>query len=242
MIDEEKIGGAEVKKGVPLIGPDAARRKRMVEILQGFLEDKVSLAELRGISKEKLFLLAEAGYVKFKHGRVEEAEKIYQALIILDHRNSYYHSVMGAIHQKLSKPVEAILEYSRAIQIDNKDIASFVNRGEIYLRHRNYRKAAEDFRTAILLDKSGRNMWANRSRSLVIALKRSLEAQKQKGVLRKGVTPSEPMDEEAREFGTVPKAATPAPPTREKATPASRRPGPAAGRSAPQVKKPTDKK
>lgn len=224
MADETKTGNtASGKRSVPLIGPNAARRKRVVELLHAFLEDRVSIAELQGISKEKLFLLAEAGYVKFKHGRVDEAEKIYQALIMLDHRNAYYHSVMGAIHQRRDRPVEAILEYSRAIQIDKDDISCFVNRGEIYLRHKNYRKAAEDFRQAIVMDTTGLNMWANRSRSLVIALKRSLEAQKGKRIIKRperklGV----PKDAAARESESFPKPATPAPPSRRRATPKSR--------------------
>jgi tetratricopeptide (TPR) repeat protein len=223
------------EKNVPFVGPNAARKKRIVELLHGFLQDKVSLAELRGISKEKLFLLAEAGYIKFKHGRVEEAEKIYQALIVLDHRNGYYHSVMGAIHQKKDRPVEAILEYSRAIQIDSADLSCYVNRGEIYLRHRNYRKAAEDFRQAIVMDKSGRDMWANRSRSLVIALKRSLEAQRKKKPLKPRIAKrATPVDAAARDSQSVPKAGTPTPPTPKRATPQPRK-------KVPRVKKTTKK-
>jgi tetratricopeptide (TPR) repeat protein len=88
--------------------------------------------------------------------------------------------MMGAIMQKKKRPVEAILEYTRALQINGKDISTLVNRGEIYLRHRNFKKAAEDFKNAILLDMSGRNLWANRARSLVIALKRSMDAGKKK--------------------------------------------------------------
>ncbi len=164
------------KSRTPIVDPNPQRRKRLVEILNGFFEDKISLAELRGYSKEQLFTLAETGYIKFKHGRVDEAEKIYQSLIVLDHRNSYFHSIMGAIHQKKKRPVEAILEYSQAIQIDRADVTSYVNRGEIYLRHKNFRRAAEDFRQAILLDPSGRSLWANRARSLVIALKRQVDA------------------------------------------------------------------
>ena len=170
---------AESKKessASPIIDPNPERRKQVLEKLNAFLEDKVSLAELRGVSKEQLYLLAEAGYVKLKHGRLDEAEKIFQGLIVLDHRNAYFHAGMGAVHQQKKKPVEAILEYSTALTTDAKDITSLVNRGEIYLRHKNYRKAAEDFRSAILLDMSGRNLWANRARSLVIAIKRSMEA------------------------------------------------------------------
>lgn len=218
MAEDIKTSKSEGSKAVPLLTPDPARRKRLVEILNAFLEDKVSMAELQGISREKLFLLAEAGYVKFKHGRTEEAEKIYQALIVLDHRNGYFHSVMGAIHQKKNRPVEAILEYTRAIQLDRSDISCFVNRGEIYLRHRNFRKAAEDFRQAIVMDKSGRNLWANRSRSLVIALKRSLEARGRPKKISRKPRPTG-KDAAAKDSGAAPKSATPTAPTPERATP-----------------------
>lgn len=167
---------AKEKHGSEILDPNPARRKKLLEKLYGLLEDKVSLAELRGISREQLSLLAEMGYVKLKHGRADEAEKIFQGLILLDHRNAYFHAGMGAVHQQKKKPVEAILEYSNALTINTKDVTCLVNRGEIYLRHKNYRKAAEDFRSAILLDMSGRNLWANRARSLVIAIKRSMEA------------------------------------------------------------------
>lgn len=159
----------------PIVDPTPQRRKRLIEKLYRFLEDKVCLAELKGIKREQLHMLADTGFVKLKHGRLDEAEQIFKALLLLDHRSGYFHAAMGAIHQKCFRPVEAIFEYSTAVALNPKDIASLVNRGEIYLRHKNFRKAAEDFRSAILLDLSGRNLWANRARSLVIALKRSLE-------------------------------------------------------------------
>ncbi len=163
-----------------IIDPTPARRKHVTELLYAFFEDKVSLAELKGISREQLYQLADYGHVKFKHGRIEEAEQVYQCLILLDHRNAYFHGMMAAVHQKKERHVEAIMEYTTALQINSRDISSYVNRGEIYLRHRNYKKAAEDFRNAILLDRSGSNLWANRARSLVIALKRSIEKEGRK--------------------------------------------------------------
>lgn len=161
--------------GSPISDPTPDRYRRLTGIFQDFLNNKVSIAELRGMSRQKLFRLAEAGHIKFKYGRVDEAEKIFDALLILDHRNAYFHAVMAAIHQKKGRVVQSIVEYSKALQINSKDMASFVNRGEIFLRNRDYRRAAEDLRSAILLDTSGRNLWANRARSLVIALKRNLE-------------------------------------------------------------------
>lgn len=158
----------------PITDPTPDRRRRLTRLLQDFLADKVSIAELRGMSRQKLYRLAETGHVKLKYGRVDDAEKIFEALLILDHRNAYFHAVMGAIHQKKGRIVQSIVEYSRALQINMKDVASFVNRGEIFLRNKDFRRAAEDLRSAILLDTSGRNLWANRARSLVIALKRSI--------------------------------------------------------------------
>lgn len=160
-----------------IIDPNPERRKRILERMNAFLEDKISLAEFRGISKSQMQLLTETGFIKLKHGRLDEAERIFQALLLLDHRNAYFHAAMGAIHQKRHKPVEAIFEYSSALSIDQKDTASLINRGEIYLRHKNFKKAAQDFKAAILLDPSGRNLWANRARSLVIAIKRSMESE-----------------------------------------------------------------
>lgn len=175
MAEESAI---QQQKRTQILDPTPARRKRLTELLLAYLDDKVSLAELKGLSRDQLFQLSEAGFVKFKHGRLDEAEKIYQGLIVLDHRNAYFHAMMGAIHQRRDRPIEAILEYSQTLKLDRKDVSAYVNRGEIYLRHRNYKKAAEDFRNAILLDMSGSNLWANRARSLVIAIKRSIEADK----------------------------------------------------------------
>jgi len=175
MTDENKIESAK-RTQTQIIDPTPARRKRTTELLMAFLEDKVSLAELKGISREQLFQLSDAGFVKFKHGRMDEAEKIFQGLIVLDHRNAYFHAMMGAVHQKRDRPIEAIMEYTQAVKLNVKDVSAYVNRGEIYLRYKNYRKAAEDFRNAILLDSAGADLWANRARSLVIAIKRSIEA------------------------------------------------------------------
>ena len=180
---EEEI--SKEQKQTQIIDPNPDRRKHLIELLYGYLEDRISLAELKGITREQLFQLAEAGHIRFKHGRFDEAEKIYQGLIVLDHRNAYFHSMMGAIHQKRQRTVEAIVEYSQALRLNRRDKASYVNRGEIYLRHKNYRKAAEDFRTAILLDPQGGNLWANRARSLVIAIKRSMDADRRAPVPRR---------------------------------------------------------
>lgn len=162
----------------PILDPNPERRRHLTQILGRVADGQLSLADLKGFSKKKLFQLAETGYVKFKYGRLSEAKEIFGGLAKIDHRNYYYHSVLGGIYQKEKNFVDAVVEYTQALRLYPKDTASLVNRGEIYLRHRNYKKAALDFRNAILLDATGRNLWANRARSLVIAIKRNLDMKK----------------------------------------------------------------
>lgn len=158
-----------------VLDPSPERRRHLTELFFKFAANKITPGDLLGIPRKKLLRLAEVGYLKFKYGRYQEALKIFEPLAAVEKRNYYYHTALGGVYQKLGRFVDSVVEYSRALQLNPKDICSFVNRGEIYLRHKNFKRAAEDFRQAIVLDGTGKNLWSNRARSLVIALKRNLE-------------------------------------------------------------------
>jgi hypothetical protein len=94
-----------------------------------------------------------------------------------------------------------------------------VNRGEIYLIHKNFKKAAEDFRSVILLDPVGKNKYANRARSLVIAIKRNLQLQKEKAAVKAGTAKAPPGARLSAPRPAAPKLPMPGmgrPPTRPK--------------------------
>lgn len=175
--EETRHPFTEEEKG-RVLDPNPERRRYLTEIFHKFVTRKISAADLIGLPKKKLSRLAEIGYVKYKYGRYPEALQIFKTLATLDSLNTYYHTALGGVYQKLGQYVDSVISYSRALQMNPKDLCPYVNRGEIYLKHKNYRKAADDFRNAILLDPNGANLWANRARSLVIALKRSLELRK----------------------------------------------------------------
>lgn len=158
--------------------PNPDRIRYLADLLYRFCTNKLSAADIARMSRKSLHTLVEVGYNKFKHGRTDEALEIFDALARVDHKNYYHRSMLGGIYQKKKRWIEAVANYSMALVIQPKDIAAYVNRGEIFLRHEKFKKAAEDFRAAITLDKAGKNLWANRARSLVIALKRNLEAKK----------------------------------------------------------------
>lgn len=177
-----------------VLDPNPERRRYLTEIFYKYVTRKISRADLMGLSKKKLSRLAEIGYVKYKYGRYPDALQVFKTLATLDNINPYYQIALGGVFQKLNRHVDAVISYTRALQLNPKDLCPHVNRGEIYLKHRNYKKAAEDFRNAILLDPNGRNLWANRARSLVIALKRSLELKKraQQAAMSQTRRPSHP--------------------------------------------------
>ncbi len=134
---------------------------------QNFVEGDGTWAQMQGIPPELLFDVAERGYLKFKSGRLKEAEDIFLGLSYLDHKTAYYHTALGAIHQKQKKILEALAEYTVAIELNPEDITAYANRGEIYYSIGQYEEALKNFEVAINLDQSGKDPWANRARFLM---------------------------------------------------------------------------
>ncbi|MBL7685651.1 MAG: hypothetical protein JNK65_06430 [Deltaproteobacteria bacterium] len=163
-----------------ILDPTPQRKKYVIELLYRFFNKEITYAQLTGIPQKELYQMAEMGHIKLIYGRVDDAKQIFECLVKLDPRNFYYHASLGTVYQKIKKFVEAVFEYTEALRYNPDDLASLVHRGEVYLLHKNFRKAAEDFRSAILKDPNGRNNYANRARSLVIAIKRNLQLQKDK--------------------------------------------------------------
>ncbi len=171
--------GAEDKASSRLIDPTPQRKKYVIDLLYKFMTDQISYSQLAGVSQKELYTLSEVGHIKLKHGRVDEAKKIFECLVRIDSKNPFYYACLGSVFHKMGNFVDAVYQFSEALKLKKDDCSSLVNRGEIYLVHKNYKKAAEDFRAAILIDPEGKNRHANRARSLVIAIKRNIQAQKE---------------------------------------------------------------
>ncbi len=132
-----------------------------------YVRGEITLAELEGIDEGQLYTIAEIGYVLMEEGKLEEARKIYEGLIELSPNESYFHSVLGAIYQRLNNNEKALNEYDRAISLNPDDIPSIVNSAEILLHTGKLLESSERLKKAIFLDKSGNDPWAMRARALV---------------------------------------------------------------------------
>lgn len=140
-----------------------------------YVHGEITLAELEGINEDQLYTIAEIGYVLMEEGRYEEARKIYEGLIELSPQDSYFHSVLGAIYQRMNDNDNALKEYERAISLNPEDIPSIVNSAEILLHTGKLLEASERLKKAILLDKSGNDPWAMRARALVVIISNILK-------------------------------------------------------------------
>ena len=149
-----------------------AEVERGVKKVEDFIDGKMGWAELFNFTPEMLFQMAEFGFMQFKQGRYQDAERVFKSLTLLDFNNAYYHSVMGSILQRQKRYGEAIAEYTQALELDPKDVVALVNRGEIFMRHGLNDDAAGDFQHAIDADPEGTDRFANRARMLLQQLAR----------------------------------------------------------------------
>ncbi|HCU25829.1 MAG TPA: hypothetical protein DF383_12495 [Deltaproteobacteria bacterium] len=131
-----------------------------------FIDGDATWAQVQGIPRQMLMDIAERGYLKFKSSRFKEAELLFKGLSLLDHKTAYYHTALGAIYQKQDNYLDALAEYTVAIEIDPEDTTAYVNRGEVYYLLGLEQEPLQDFESAIRLDSAGKDPWANRARFL----------------------------------------------------------------------------
>lgn len=167
----------EELKGVPQDVIEAGAQ-RVIDFIKG----KLSWAEIFNVTPETMKQMAELGYLKFQAGRLEEAERFFKVLAILDSKNSYFRSMLGSILQRQKRYGEAVVQYTEAVDLNPHDIVSLVNRGEIFMQHGWLNDAEADFSKAVSLDPKKENKWGNRARLFMAQIteirKRRKEAKK----------------------------------------------------------------
>lgn len=139
------------------------------ENIPKYLQGKMTLAQLMGVTIDEAYALAEYAYTMFEQGRSREARKIVESLVVQNPKDPYMHTLLGAIYWKLDMPEEAVEEYGYAIELDPDSIPALTNRGEILLQNGELDHAMADLKAAIELDPEGKHPSAARARALATA-------------------------------------------------------------------------
>jgi tetratricopeptide (TPR) repeat protein len=135
----------------------------------------MTLRELNAVTGPEMLQLALIGFRFYEEGKYEEAKTIFHGLVTLDPKESYYHSALGAVYLALDDLEQAERFCNQAIGLNSKEIASYVNRGEVFLRKGMVLEAAQDFKKAVDLDPQGKDPLTSRARVLAAAALETIE-------------------------------------------------------------------
>ena len=213
----------EKKSNKPVFTPDYEKVLYTPDRVEKWLKGEISLQQLTAISGPEMLQMAMVGFRMYEQGRYGEAKMIFQGLITLDPKESYFLTALGAVYLAEDNLDDAKLYLDRSIEVNPKELAAFVNRGEVHLRRGKVLEAAQDFSKAVELDPTGKDPLTMRAKVLAAAALEAIEVAQAKAS-------GKPLPAKA---APAAKAAAPA-----KAPPAKAAPPPVKAPPPAQAKKP----
>lgn len=168
-----KLEAAAKKLGMKLLNWEPER-------LANFIGGNLTIAQLENISKEKLYDMASVAYRLMTQGRLEDAEKIFAGLSVMDPYDAYFQLVLGSIAQRKGIPEVAEKHYTRSLEIDQNNPATYANRGEVRLLLKKFPEAISDFSEAVSRDKEGADPASMRARVMLVAISNKVQDVKSK--------------------------------------------------------------
>ncbi|MBC7794360.1 MAG: tetratricopeptide repeat protein, partial [Clostridia bacterium] len=146
------------------------------ESVRKFLFGEITWGQLHAVTKNDAYLFAQHAYAQYESGRYFDARKVFQALVIIDPYDSYYHMMHGACFQMLDERDAAIDEYTAAIQLDETNMQARVNRAELYLQSAKFPEALHDLQIVTQNDPEARDAAGVRARALAAATAQALQS------------------------------------------------------------------
>jgi len=150
------------------------------ERVEKWLRGEITLQELSAISGPEMLEMAVIGFSMYEQGKYDQAKVVFTGLCALDPKEGYYRTALGAVYLAQDDLEMAEAALTDAIKLNDKEIASYVNRGEVYLRKGKILEAAHDFKKAVDLDPMNKDPLSARARLLAAAAVETLRnAQKE---------------------------------------------------------------
>ncbi|MGA9521011.1 MAG: tetratricopeptide repeat protein, partial [Myxococcaceae bacterium] len=160
------------------VTPDWDKVLYAPERVEKWVKGEITLQELNAISGPEMLEMAVIGFTMYEQGRYAEAKVVFQGLANLDETEGYYRTALGAVYLAEEDLDNALVCFNDAIRLNDKEIASFVNRGEVYLRQGKIIEAAHDFKRAVDLDPENKDPLSHRARVLAAAALETVEQAK----------------------------------------------------------------
>jgi Flp pilus assembly protein TadD len=146
------------------------------KIDEEWLDGRASLGAAASWTAEEIRLIADLGFALADYGRDEEALTIFEGLAALAPATGYFQSALGALLLRVGELERAEQHLNAALAADPNDMATLVNRGELYMRLERRDLAMQDFMTLLELPQiqadSESSPYAVRTRALLSILTR----------------------------------------------------------------------
>lgn len=180
--EQKTIAEFLAKQGKKEVTPDWEKVLYAPERVEKWLKGEMTMRQLHAISGPEMLEMAIVGFSMYEQGKYDEAAVIFQGLNALDPYESYYLTALGAVYLAQEDLEFAMKCFNQAIKLNEKEIASYVNRGEVFLRQGKVLEAAQDFKKAVDLDPEGKDPLTHRARLLAAAALETIEGV-QKGAI-----------------------------------------------------------
>ncbi len=106
-----------------------------------------------------------------QQGRYEDAIKIYSDELAKKPNNSELHFLMGASKKSLGKSQEALLEFQRAVELDDKNQKAWEQIGDLLMNRMDYKGAEKAFLKSSDLNPSSAPTWEGLAQTYLIQQK-----------------------------------------------------------------------
>ena len=126
----------------------------MLQVEEEWLHGRITLGTAAKWTAEEIRLVSELGFALAEQGRNAEAIAVFEGLSALTPATTYFQSALGALFLRENQMEKAIFHLTQVIAADPHDLTAYLNRGEAYLRLKNFEKAREDL---IIVRQNGRN-------------------------------------------------------------------------------------
>ena len=122
---------------------------RLEKLTEQWSQGRVSLKQIMGLSTDELYAISTQGYNFFLQGKIQPARVIFEGLVAIDPRNSYYYRALGVIYWREKEPQKALKQFTYAIRVAPHEIASYINRAEVFVSNKQFDDARNDLEFAL---------------------------------------------------------------------------------------------
>lgn len=144
-------------------------------LFRSYLQGEATLGDVYEFTREELYEICAQGRTLFESGQVEKAQRVFEGLTALEPYNADFHVGLGAVYQRQHDLDRALIEYDRAVSLNELDVAARTNRAEVLLERGEVERAVADLARVAALDPEGSNPHGQRALALAAALQQQLE-------------------------------------------------------------------